>query len=357
MFQNLAIFACHFRSARDGVGKTKEFCRRIFADLMECRAYMADHNELRITGLSELSPLDLEPILVQETADWAQELDWDHSKLADLVRRLSAARKLGGAALLDRGEVAGYGYLGLEGHKGLIADAYVRPAWRGENAESTLLRVLFDRLIGMPSVNRIEAQLMLVEAASARILEQERGVHLFERTLMTLDSDTRSLPRPSPPTPGFRIEPWDDRHLRTAAEVIALAYRDRIDAFFHERYRTASGAEKFLEELIDFPSASFCRPASRIAFETGSGSAAGISLAGFVAQDVGHIAELCVIPRATGVGLGRQLLRRSIDSLCEAGAKRISLAVTIVNDGALRLYRQFGFREKRKFLAYVWERS
>ncbi len=310
----------------------------------------------QIADLLHLDPAQLEPVLTEETADWARELYWDYSHAADLVRGLLAARRIGGAALLDHDEVAGYGYIGLDGHKGLVADVYVRGAWRGVNAESTLLRVLFDRLIGLPAVTRIEAQLMLVDAAAAKSLECERGVHLFERALMTLDSGAFLPPGESPLRRDFRIEPWTDRHLHAAAEVITRAYQGHVDELIHDRYRTVAGAERFLQELIQFPGAVFNGPASWIAFETGREPAVGFSLAGFVAGGVGHIAELCVTPEGSGAGLGQALLARSLDALCQSGANRISLAVTLANERALRLYRRFGFREKRGFHAYVWER-
>jgi len=50
--------------------------------------------------------------LLEETGEWSRKLDWDFSKSRDLVRQLADAGALGGAALLDRGEVAGYGYTG-----------------------------------------------------------------------------------------------------------------------------------------------------------------------------------------------------------------------------------------------------
>ena len=142
------------------------------------RAEMEGPAGWQISDLLDFKPEHLETLLTEETADWAQELDWDYSPSADLVRALIAARRIGGAALLDHGEVACYGYIGLDGQKGLVADVYVRRAWRGGAAEATLLRALFDRLICLPAVTRIEAQLMLVGAAAAKTLECERGVHL-----------------------------------------------------------------------------------------------------------------------------------------------------------------------------------
>src|SRR5580704_1950401 len=117
--------------------------------------------DLQIVDIGQLSARKLDPLLLEETADWDLELDWDFSKSAGLVRKFADARTLSGAALLDRGEVAGYGYTGLEDDLGLIADVYVRPRWRTADTEALLFGVLLDALIGAPGVHRIESQLML----------------------------------------------------------------------------------------------------------------------------------------------------------------------------------------------------
>ena len=81
----------------------------------------------------------------------------------------------------------------------------------------------------------------------------------------------------------------------------------------------------------------------------------GTILSAFIAEDVGHIAEICVTPKARGAGLGYELLQQAIASLRAAGAKRISLAVTSANEEAIKLYKRCGFRELRRFYAFVWE--
>lgn len=315
---------------------------------------MADPGGLQIVNLRDLNPAALEPLLAEETAEWATELDWDHSQAANLVRRLSAAGRLGGVALIDGSEAAGYGYVGLEGNKGLVADVYLRPRWRAGDAESTLLRAVFDFLAGVPVVTRIEAQLMLVESASARNLERERNVKIFDRTLMNLDSSTAL---PAATATRYQIEPWRDDWISGAAEIIQAAYAGEVDAQIHDRYATVDGAERFVHELVQFPGASFHSPASCMAFDPATGSAAGLSLTSFVAPHVGHIAEICIVPQARHSGLGHELLRRSLEALRATGAERISLAVTVSNEPALRLYRRFGFREIRRFHAYIRERA
>ena len=324
------------------------------------RRHQARHFQITMTGLQivdigQLSARELEPLLLEETADWDLKLDWDLSKSAGLVREFADARTLSGAALLDGGEVAGYGYTGLEDHMGLIADVYVRPRWRNGSTEVLLFGVLLDALIGAPGVRRIESQLMLLEAASAKGLERE--LRLFERLLMKLDANTPLPPSRPSTAQRFRIEPWNDNQLDAAATVIPLAYSGHIDSQINDHYRTVAGASSYLHNMVQFPgSAAFSQAASYIAFHRATGLAAGISLVSFVADDVGHIAEICVAPDARGTGLGYELLRQSIATLRDAGAKRISLTVTAANEEAVRLYARCGFREARRFYAYVWEK-
>jgi ribosomal protein S18 acetylase RimI-like enzyme len=314
--------------------------------------------KLRLVDLRHLGPRDLDPLLIDEAIEWELALDWDIAKSAALVRRSFGARRLGGRAMLDGGEVAGYGYAGLEGHMGVIGDLYVRPAWRGGDTEEILLRSLFDALVGTAGVSRIESQLMLVEAASAKALQNKHPVGLFERFLMTLDVNHPLPPGAGSITPRFRMQPLEDCQHAAAAAVISTAYAAHIDSRINERYRTVAQANRFVHEIVHFPGcASFYGPASYIAFDAATGLAAGISLSSFVAGDVAHIAELCVIPHARRAGLGYELLCRSAETLRHAGAKRISLTVTAANEEAVRLYARCGFREMRRFYAYVWERS
>lgn len=311
----------------------------------------------RIIDIRNLSACDLEPALLEETAEWSSELDWDFSKSADLVRKFADAHRLTGAALLHRGEISGYGYTGLEGNKGSIWDVYVRPRWRDGNSEQRLLCVLLDALIGCADVCRIESQLMLVEPASAQALQRGHLMRLFERLLMALEANTTLPPGRESVAQRFRLESWNDGGCDAAAKVISLAYAGHVDAEINEHYRTARTATRFVYNLVQFPGcAAFHQPASYLAFDLATGQIAGISLSSFIAKDVAHIAELCIVPRFQGIGLGYELLRRSIEMLRNAGAKRISVTVTASNLGAVRLYTRCGFRQTRLFYAYVWER-
>jgi ribosomal protein S18 acetylase RimI-like enzyme len=313
---------------------------------------------LQIIDLRRLKARDLDLMLREQTAEWRLKLDWNCSRSADLLREFADSSALTGAALLAGGEVVGYGYTGLEENKARICDVYVRPGWRGGNAETVLFRLLLGALTGISSVRRVESQLMLVENTLADALQRERIVRLFERHLMTREASIPLPPGRASTNPGFRFEPWCDRHCDQAAAVLSLAYTGHIDSQINEQYRTFTGAIRYLYDLVQFPgSATFCRSASYVAFVMATGQVVGISLASFVADDVAHITELCVTPRVRGAGLGYELLRRSAEALRDAGANRISLAVTGANEGAVRLYMRCGFCELHRFHAYVWERQ
>jgi ribosomal protein S18 acetylase RimI-like enzyme len=174
--------------------------------------------------------------------------------------------------------------------------------------------------------------------------------------LMRLDS-IRPM-APGRPSLGFRfrIDPWGEHLVDAASSVISLAYIGHLDAQINDQYRTFGGARKFLSNIVQYPGCgSFCRQASFVAVDALTGWAAGVSLCSFVGQDVGHITQLCVTPQTKGLGLGYELLRKSVEALRLAGARRITLTVTSANEEAVRLYERCGFKEMRRFFAYVQE--
>lgn len=307
--------------------------------------------ELRHLGARELNHL-----LLEETVEWDQELDWDFSKSADLVRHYADIRQLSGAALMDKGEVAGYGYCVLEDHKGLIGDVYVRPGWRRGDAEIRLFRLMLDGLIATPQVRRIESQLMLVEQPVAQALQRERFVRLFERILMRYDFSAPLPPTRSTALRRFRIEPWSSQFHDDASRVVTQSYEGHVDSQINDQYRSFHGARQFLENMVQQTGCgAFCRQASFVATDLDTGWIVGIVLTSFVSAEVAHITQLCVSPCAQGKGLGYEMLRRAVAALRAGGAARISLTVTTSNTAAVDLYRRSGFYEMRRFFAYVWE--
>jgi ribosomal protein S18 acetylase RimI-like enzyme len=309
-----------------------------------------------IVDIRQLDSRALSPLLLEETVEWDRELDWDFSHSAELIRQFADQRGLNGAALMDRGEVAGYGYVIIEEDKGLVGDVYVRPFWRTDEHEVRLFRTILDAVAATPGVRRVESQLMLTEQSVAQALQRERFVRVFERILMRFDTARALPPGRADVSFRFRIDPWGEHLYDAASSVISIAYVGHVDAQINDQYRTFAGARRFLYNVVQFPGCGeFFRPASFVAVDAITGWVAGISLCSFVSRDVGHITQLCVTPQAKGKGLGYEMLRKSVGALRAAGARRVTLTVTTANEEAVRLYRRCGFEEMRRFFAYVQE--
>jgi ribosomal protein S18 acetylase RimI-like enzyme len=152
------------------------------------------------------------------------------------------------------------------------------------------------------------------------------------------------------------FKPWTERYQEETAQLIASAYRGHIDSQINDQYRSTAGARRFLFNIVQYPGCgTFFQPASWVAFQRETGRVCGASLASLVAGDVGHITQICVAPWMQGWGVGYELLRRSLESLEEARARKVSLTVTAANQGAVRLYERVGFQLVRQFPALVWE--
>lgn len=320
--------------------------------------HQAPHRE--IVDLRKIAARDLEPLLLDEIREWRTELHWDFGPSAELVREYARTNSLGGAALMVDGEVAGYGYAVLEEPRGIIGDIYVRPHLRQANFEAELFRSLLDALAATPRVTRVESQLMLFAPESAVAIANANAsrqpVRLFGRRLMVRGGGT-PLPAGSASVRNrFRFERWDERFMHVAGTIIAAAYKGETDGEINAQYRSPAGARRFLGNIVEFPGCgTFHAAASFLAFDIGTGEPAGMVLSSFVAADTGHVSQLCVLPSARGSGLGKELLRECADALYRYGARLVSLTVTESNSTAISIYKEFGFRDIRKFYAYIWE--
>jgi len=310
----------------------------------------------QIVELRRLAGRELDPLLLEETVEWQRELDWDFGRSADLIRQFADGQALRGSALVDQGEVVGYGYSVLEDHKGLIGDLYVRPAWRDGSSDVQLFRALLDSLIETPRIKRIESQLMMAEPWVGEALQRERGLELHARMMMSFDCAAGGLQARYLNRRRFHFETWSDHHHESAATVIALAYKNHVDGEINDQYQSVPGARRFIYNIVQYPGCgAFFRPGSIVAFDMETGWMAGLILTSFVSAEVGHVTQVCVAPSARGAGLGYELLAQGIAALRAHGARRITLTVTASNTDALELYRRCGFREIRRFFAYVWQ--
>ena len=308
-----------------------------------------------LVDLRRLNARQLEPLLAEEVGAWRDELDWDFTRSADLVRRFVDVHSLNGAAILEDGAAAGYAYFVLDGNKGLIGDLYVLRDRRSVEIENVLLeRALFE-ISAHPEIERVESQLMLVQWPPGRPAPGPARIRTFDRNFMRVELGGAKLEQGRVRAVCY-IERWSDQYLELAAHAIAEAYTGHLDGAINDQYRGAAGARKFLHSIVQYPGCgSFAAQASFVAFEPDGLSLCGLSLASTVAPACGHITQICVSPRARGKALGYELLRRSLVALRDMGCRAATLTVTSANHEAVRLYERVGFYTARVFPALVWD--
>lgn len=310
-----------------------------------------------LVDLRHLRSVDLDPLLEEEIRNWRASLDWDFRKSAELVRRFVDMRALHGAALMEDSQVVGYSYYVQEDYKGLIGDLYVRGEDHSPALEQRLLESVVGALVHTPHVRRIESQLMMAAPRASHLLPVAHHGSTYERNFMMLDFERRLPPGAAarPLRQPLFLEHWSDHYQEPAAQLIAAAYDGHVDSQINDQYRSASGARRFLFNIVQYPGCgTFFRQGSFAAFDARS-RICGICLVSIVSPDCGHITQICIAPAVRGKGVGYELLRHSLGALHNHGCRRVSLTVTASNRDAVRLYENIGFETIRKFSAQVWE--
>jgi ribosomal protein S18 acetylase RimI-like enzyme len=308
-----------------------------------------------LLDLRQIRVEDIDPLLEEETGEWARQLDWDFRPSADLVRRFVRMQALNGYVLAFGRRPIGYCYYVCEDGKGLIGDIYVLREFACPEYESQLLTGVLRAIFSSPHLGRVESQLMMISGDGEKVAPFPEWAQSFRRNFMMAElSHVGKLP-PGPATTRVQLQQWHEREQEESARLIARAYREHVDAEINDQYRSVSGARRFLSNIVQYPGCgSFFQPGSCVAIDPVTDRLVGLSLASLVAFDVGHITQVCVDPSVRGSGIGYELMRHSLVALAQAGCRCASLTVTGSNQGAVGLYERLGFRTIREFDAVVW---
>jgi ribosomal protein S18 acetylase RimI-like enzyme len=317
-------------------------------------AALFDQYHSPLVELRDVTAPYLEPLLHEETEEWRSDLDWDYRPSADLVRRFVDMRALTGFALPGPAGAAGYAYYVCEEGKGLIGGLYVSRAQRTQENENLLLTAILDSMWRTPGTRRVEAQLMMLSAPLTRSMPYPKWIRAFPRKFF--EAPLAAIATLPPRETSVAIAPWSEQRQEDAARLVAAAYAGHVDSNINDQYRSASGARRFLTNIVQYPGCgTFFAPASCVAGPASGRGLYGVCLTSLVSGDVGHITQICVAPAFRGTGLGYELLRRSLVGLAHYGCRTVSLTVTSSNTSAVQLYERMGFVNCRDFAAYVWE--
>lgn len=308
-----------------------------------------------LVDLRELRGADLRPLLVRQEQRWRERFSWDFSTSSQAILNFLNHRTLHGFALVRSGVPVGYCYFVLDQNKALVGDIFVSDRNPDPVAQRALLVRTFETAAAYPGVSRVEGQLLGLAGELGPETIFHRELAIFPRWFMMRDQ-LRAF-RPDRPERGeHSFLPWGEHYLGPAAELIASAYRGHDDSQINDQYRDAAGARRFLSNTTRHTGCgAFLPAASWVAVRPDASKISGICLATRVDDAAGHVTQICVSPRDREMGVGRELLRRTLLSLRSCSCDTASLTVTASNTGALRLYQQMGFRPTQRFSAFVWE--
>jgi ribosomal protein S18 acetylase RimI-like enzyme len=328
-------------------------------------------SQLEVLDLRHFSAAQLQPLLMEEADRWQRRLFWDYSGSTSVLLKYLDSRVLPGFVALRRGKVAGYAFAVFEAAKAVLGDVYA--FGEGENLTNpvceTLLTHLLEMLQSAPGVDRIESQLLMFPTGALGAPFAARGFLPHPRLFMVADlaapdcAPNRAARAANSLPTGIALEPWQPALYEPAAELIHLSYVGHVDSGINDQYRSIHGAQRFLHNIVRFPGCGIFDPESSwVLRNTRSGNTRSADLLAMVLcsrvrQDSAHVTQLCVSPSLRGLGLGPALLRHCILGLEATGVRSLSLTVTESNDGARRLYEQYGFRTAHRFDAMVWDQS
>ncbi len=146
---------------------------------------------------------------------------------------------------------------------------------------------------------------------------------------------------------GYTIISWDPMWLDRVGEIDRCSYAGTLDALLYRQYfRTARGARRLWQEAIRGRFGRFDEERTLLLIR--DGEPRGHVMACLRSPREGFIGDLAVLPEDRG-GTGRALLLECLWRFRSAGFQSVSLAVTLENDRALRLYESLGFRVRYQF--------
>jgi ribosomal protein S18 acetylase RimI-like enzyme len=310
------------------------------------------------------------PLLQAESRVWRSRLRWDYNSSVRLISSCLEEKRLQGYALVHQSEIKGYSFFFYEGEKGLIGTLFVEPDGGELNQALRLLEHVIETLAGIPGVYRVETQLPHFAFEDLNSCFAAHRFHGYQRSFMALSLKDRkaAIPpaavAPNASGPGgksiigdFVVEPWERRHDHQAAQLLYHTYRNHVDAVINDQYASEVGASRLIENIMNQRGCGEYLPkASQVALHRATGKLAGVLGLTSVQPHTAHIPQIAVANEFQGAGLGTTMMEIAFQDLANRGFEEVSLTVTDLNVGALRLYQRLGFENFRTFGAFVWNR-
>jgi ribosomal protein S18 acetylase RimI-like enzyme len=289
----------------------------------------------------------------EEEISWMADLGWDYFPIRQILVSFIKQKLLPGYVAVNEKQAIGYTYFLVNQAKGIIGALYASKTDQSQQAVEELLSLTISCLKEAQNIKRVEAQIMPFHDLNLTPTFTKLGFAHYPRCYLDLNLKARATRElPSAET----IIPWDPAYLERAAEMALTSYRNQIDAEICEDYRTKAGCESYLRSLVENPGCGVFMPETSFMGLDGQGSLCGFVICCRISGRAGMIPQIAVHPSYQGRGLGNTLVNRSFEQLTALGFHTVSLTVTQRNERAYTWYQRLGFKLRKEFGAYVWER-
>jgi GNAT superfamily N-acetyltransferase len=148
---------------------------------------------------------------------------------------------------------------------------------------------------------------------------------------------------------GYRLVPWHTSLTSVHAEVKYLSFQGGVDAQVFPCLGELEGCQRLMSEIK--AKEGFVPEATWLVEYIGEGIHRTEYCATIQAVRIqkykANVQNIGVLPEHRGRGLGTALIQTSMLGLQQVGITQVGLEVTAENHGAVKLYRQLGFRTVR----------
>lgn len=282
------------------------------------------------------------------------DLSWDYSPIRQILTSFIKQKLLLGYAAVDGNKALGYTYFLVHQTKGSVGALYVSKSSCSQKAVEELLSLAISSLKDFKNIRRVEAQIMPFNSLNLTATFTQHGFSYYPRHYLDLDlAKHRKQGEFSGPQ---KIILWSSAYLKRVAEMSMNSYQNQTDAEICEDYRTQAGCESYLRSLVENPGCGVFMPETSFIALDGSGAPCGFLICSRISNGAGMIPQIAVHPSCQGMGVGNALMNRAFEQLKVIGFQTVSLAVTQKNQRAFEWYQRLGFKIRKDFGAYVWQR-
>ena len=311
-------------------------------------------SSLKYLPISYLDESLMSPLMAEEEKVWLSDLGWDYSAIRQILVSFIRQKLLPGYVAIADNEPIAYTYFLVNHAKGIVGAVFASKHRHSQEAVDELLSLTISSLKETQSIKRVEAQIMPFNDLSLTPPFTQHGFSYAARHYLELDlsSHRKKVELPT----SIKIAPWDSAYLDRAAEMTLMSYQNQADAEICEDYRTKTGCEGYLRSLVENPGCGVFMPETSFMALDWQGNPCGFSICCRIAAGAAIIPQIAVHPSHQGKRLGNIFMNRTFAQLKSMGYRTVSLTVTKKNRRAFDWYQRLGFKIRKEFGAYVWER-